>query len=102
MLKPFRLLRWESQLQAPLVPAVLPCLGLKIALILLLRHFLTLNYSCFKHRKGRKLYIFINLRRLEIATRSSKATQAHCVWVRASEVIGSEHTGLISVLSDAK
>ena len=32
----------------------------------------------------------------------SQAAQAHYVWVRASEVIWSEYTRIISVLSDAK
>ena len=32
----------------------------------------------------------------------SQAAQAHYVWVRASEVIRSEYTRIISVLSDAK
>ena len=31
-----------------------------------------------------------------------QAAQAHYVWVRASEVIWSEYTRIISVLSDAK
>ena len=31
-----------------------------------------------------------------------QAAQAHHVWVRASEVIWSEYTRIISVLSDAK
>ena len=31
-----------------------------------------------------------------------QAAQAHDLWVRASEVIWSEHTRIISVLSDAK
>ena len=33
---------------------------------------------------------------------SSQAAQAHYLWVRASEVIWSEYTRIISVLSDAK
>ena len=32
----------------------------------------------------------------------SQAAQAHYVWVRASEVIWSEYTRVISVLSDVK
>jgi len=32
----------------------------------------------------------------------SQAAQAHYVWVRASEVIWSEYTRIISVLSDTK
>ena len=32
----------------------------------------------------------------------SQAAQAHYLWVRASEVIWSEYTRIISVLSDAK
>ena len=32
----------------------------------------------------------------------AQAAQAHYVWVRASEVIWSEYTRIISVLSDAK
>ena len=32
----------------------------------------------------------------------SQAAQAHYVWVRASEVIWSEYTRIIRVLSDAK
>ena len=32
----------------------------------------------------------------------SQAAQGHYVWVRASEVIWSEYTRIISVLSDAK
>ena len=32
----------------------------------------------------------------------SQAAQAHHVWVRASEVICSEYTRIISILSDAK
>ena len=32
----------------------------------------------------------------------TQAAQAHYVWVRASEVIWSEYTRIISVLSDAK
>ena len=32
----------------------------------------------------------------------SQAAEAHYVWVRASEVIWSEYTRIISVLSDAK
>ena len=31
-----------------------------------------------------------------------QAAQAHYVWVRASEVIWSEYTRIISILSDAK
>ena len=31
-------------------------LALKIALILLLRHFLTLNFSSFKQKKGKNIY----------------------------------------------
>ena len=49
MLKPFQLLRWEFPLQALLVPAV-------IALVLLLRHFWTLNFSSLKQRKGNNIY----------------------------------------------
>ena len=33
---------------------------------------------------------------------SPQATQGHYVWVRASEVIWSEYTRILSVLSDAK
>ena len=33
---------------------------------------------------------------------SAQAAQAHYVWVRPSEVIWSEYTRIISVLSDAK
>ena len=33
---------------------------------------------------------------------TAQAAQAHYVWVRASEVIWSEHTRIISVLSEAK
>ena len=33
---------------------------------------------------------------------SAQAAQAHYVWVRASVVIWSEYTRIISVLSDAK
>ena len=32
----------------------------------------------------------------------AQAAQAHYLWVRASEVIWSEYTRIISVLSDAK
>ena len=32
----------------------------------------------------------------------AQAAQAHYVWVRASEVIWSEYTRIIGVLSDAK
>ena len=32
----------------------------------------------------------------------AQAAQAHYLWVRASEVIRSEYTRIISVLSDAK
>ena len=35
-------------------------------------------------------------------TVSAQAAQAHHVWVRASELIWSEYTRIISVLSDAK
>ena len=34
--------------------------------------------------------------------KSLQAAQAHYVWVRASEIIWSEYTRIISVLSDAK
>ena len=43
-------------------------LGLKIALILLLRHFWTLNFSSFKQRKGNNIF---NQRELERASCSS-------------------------------
>ena len=33
---------------------------------------------------------------------NAQAAQAHYLWVRASEVIWSEYTRIISVLSDAK
>ena len=33
---------------------------------------------------------------------TAQAAQAHYLWVRASEVIWSEYTRIISVLSDAK
>ena len=33
---------------------------------------------------------------------TTQATQAHYVWVRASEVVWSEDTRIITVLSDAK
>ena len=34
--------------------------------------------------------------------RASQAAQAHYMWVRVSEVIWTEYTRIISVLSDAK
>ena len=37
-----------------------------------------------------------------VCVTESQAAQAHYVWVRASEVIWSEYTRIISVLSDAK
>ena len=44
-----------------------------------------------------------SMRRLiEIFSGIPQAAQAHYVWVRASEVIWSEYTRIISVLSDAK
>ena len=39
---------------------------------------------------------------VRIPTVTPQAAQAHYVWVRASEVIWSEYTRIISVLSDAK
>ena len=42
--------------------------------------------------------IFLFRRRLKVP----QAAQAHYLWVRASEVIWSEYTRIISVLSDAK
>ena len=39
---------------------------------------------------------------LSLSSRLPQAAQAHYVWVRASEVIWSEYTRIISVLSDAK
>ena len=59
MLKQFQLLRREFQLQAPQKSSFLQfchTLGLKIDLILLLRHFLTLNYPSFKQQKGNEIY----------------------------------------------
>ena len=58
MLKQIQLLRWEFQLQALKSSFLQFChaLGLKINLILLLRHFWTLNYQTFKQQKGNKIY----------------------------------------------
>ena len=58
MLKQIQLLRWEFQLQALKSSFLQFChaLGLKIDLILLLRHFWTLNYPTFKQQKGHKIY----------------------------------------------
>ena len=58
MLKQFQPLRREFQLQA-LKSSFLQfyhALGLEIDLILLLRHFWTLNYPSFKQQKGNEIY----------------------------------------------
>ena len=39
---------------------------------------------------------------LQISPFKAQAAQAHYVWVGASEVVWSEYTRIISVLSDAK
>ena len=54
-IKPFQLLRREFPLQALLIPTFLPGQD-KIALILLLRHFWTLNLSSFNQRKKNNIY----------------------------------------------
>ena len=58
MLKQFQPLRWEFQLQELKSSFLQFChaLGLKIDLILLLRHFWTLDYLTFKKQKGNKIY----------------------------------------------
>ena len=48
------------------------------------------------------IFLFSFLHFSITALLQSQAAQAHYVWVRASEVIWSEYTGIISVLSDAK
>ena len=48
------------------------------------------------------LFLFSFLLFSITALLQSQAAQAHYVWVRASEVIWSEYTRIISVLSDAK
>ena len=40
--------------------------------------------------------------RKPIVLENAQAAQAHYVWVRASEVIWSEYTRIIGILSDAK
>ena len=44
----------------------------------------------------------INFACLQISPFKAPAAQAYYVWVRASEVVWSEYTRIISVLSDAK
>ena len=58
MSKQFQPLRWEFQLQALKSSFLQFCyaLGLKIDLILLLRHFWTLDYLTFKQQKGNKIH----------------------------------------------
>ena len=48
------------------------------------------------------IFLFTFLLSSITALLQSQAAQAHYVWVRASEVIWSEYTRIISVLSDAK
>ena len=50
-----------------------------------------------------KLRIILNFFAvIPICPVTSQAAQAHYVWVRASEVLWSEYTRIISVFSDAK